>query len=69
MDDLLNDVIRFDAKSSLDIVRVRPGMVGLMWEDGRSGRCRMTWCCIQRAGVYSGRYGRAHVGGREVRKC
>ena len=31
--DMMADEIRFDANNSLDIVRVRPGTVGLMWQD------------------------------------
>ena len=31
----LDDVISLDKKSTLDLVRIRPGNIGLAWEDGR----------------------------------
>ena len=35
VEDMMKDEIRFDANNSLDIVRVRPGTVGLMWQDAQ----------------------------------
>jgi len=32
---VMNDVVNLDNKSTLDLVRVRPGNIGLAWEDGR----------------------------------
>lgn len=33
--DALDEEIRLDSTNSLDIIRVRPGKIGLLWEDGR----------------------------------